>query len=192
MVTALDEAIGRVLEALDETGTADETFLFFMSDNGAFRLGREGIDVGLNTPLRGGGITCWEGGIRVPAMARWPGKIEAGSVIGEPLWSPDLLIACARLAGAPLPGNVILDGIDPLGVLTGEMAAPKRSLYFRFRNHAALRTGPWKIVRENPRDAWELFHLKNDPGERNDLAGAHPAWVEEMAAIFSGWLEPAH
>lgn len=189
VVTAVDEAIGRVLDALDEADAARETFIFFMSDNGAFRLGREGIDVGLNSPLRDGGITCWEGGIRVPAMARWPGKIDAGSVIAEPLWSPDLMIACASLADALLPENTTLDGTDPLKVLTGETTAPKRSLYFQFRNHAALRRGPWKIVRENPRDAWQLFQLKDDPGEIKNLADAHPERIQEMAQIFSNWLE---
>ena len=115
---ALDKAIGRVLTALDETGVAQNTFVFFMSDNGAFRLGREGIDVGVNTPLRQGGVTCWEGGLRVPAMFRWPGRIKGGTVVAEPLWSPDLLVASAKIAGASLPDGTVLDGRDPLPVLT--------------------------------------------------------------------------
>ena len=81
VVTALDRAIGRVLTVLDTSGVADNTFVFFMSDNGAFRLGRKGLDVGSNEPLRHGGVTCWEGGLRVAAIARWPGKIKSGSVI---------------------------------------------------------------------------------------------------------------
>ncbi len=89
VVTALDRGIGQVLKALDTAGVADNTMVFFMSDNGAFRLGREGLDVGVNTPLRHGGVTCWEGGLRVVAMARWPGKIPAGSLVADPTcWQP--------------------------------------------------------------------------------------------------------
>ncbi|MCL4694996.1 MAG: sulfatase-like hydrolase/transferase [Candidatus Hydrogenedentes bacterium] len=95
--------------ALEAAGVAKNTFVFFMSDNGAFRLGCDGLDVGSNEPLRNGGVTCWEGGLRVPAMARCPGKIAPGTIIDAPLWSPDLLIACAELSGAPRP-DVILDG----------------------------------------------------------------------------------
>ena len=95
VVWALDEAIGRVLRAVDDVGVAQQTFVFFYSDNGAFRLGRAGLDVGVNDPLRSGGVTCWEGGLRVAALARWPGKIAAASVISEPLWSPDLMLAAA-------------------------------------------------------------------------------------------------
>ncbi|RMD82322.1 MAG: hypothetical protein D6815_09515, partial [Candidatus Dadabacteria bacterium] len=78
VVYALDKAIGDLLKVLDEEGVADNTFVFFMSDNGAFRLGRRGLDVGINDPLRSGGVTCWEGGIRVAALARWPGHITPG------------------------------------------------------------------------------------------------------------------
>ncbi len=96
VVFALDNAIGRVLDALDATGRAKNTFVFFMSDNGAFRLNRKGLDVGINDPLRSGGVTCWEGGLRVAALARWPEHIKPGTVIAEPFWSPDPLIACLR------------------------------------------------------------------------------------------------
>ncbi|MEN8230654.1 MAG: sulfatase-like hydrolase/transferase, partial [Bacteroidota bacterium] len=92
VVTALDHAIGKVLKTLDSLDIADHTFVMLFSDNGAFRLERE-VDIGINDPLREGGVTCWEGGLRVPAFARWPEKIKANSVIDVPLWSPDLLIA---------------------------------------------------------------------------------------------------
>ena len=175
VVFALDHTIGRVLEALEETGTANRTFVFFMSDNGAFRLGRQGLDVGVNTPLRQGGVTCWEGGLRVAAMARWPGRIEAGAVVSEPLWSPDLLTACARIAGAALPGEVRLDGRNPLPVLTRGARSPHESFYFEYRSHAALRQGDWKIVRERPEQPWQLFDLAGDLPESNDLAERYPA-----------------
>ncbi|WP_164100747.1 sulfatase-like hydrolase/transferase [Candidatus Laterigemmans baculatus] len=187
VVTALDAAIGRVLQAVDASGEAERTFVFFMSDNGAFRLDREGLDVGSNAPLRSGGVTCWEGGLRVVAFARWPGQIAAGSVIEEPLWSPDLMVACSALAAAPLPEDRVYDGRNPLPVLCGEAESPHRSLYFRYRNHAALRKGDWKIVREKPAAPWQLFNLAADPAETADRARQEPGRVAELTAAFSHW-----
>jgi len=187
VVFALDRAIGRVLAALEESGTADNTFVFFMSDNGAFRLNRKGLDVGLNTPLRHGGVTCWEGGLRVCAMARWPGKIKAGEVIDEPFWSPDLMVACAELAGAKLTRGVVFDGKNPLPLLTQNAKSPHGSFYFQFRNHAALRLGQWKIVREKPVQPWQLFNLKDDISESKNLAKKQPAQVEKLKAAFAAW-----
>lgn len=187
VVTALDKAIGRVLTAVDDAGVVDNTFVFFMSDNGAFRLGRDGLDVGINTPLRSGGVTCWEGGLRVPALARWPGKINAGTVSDEPLWSPDVLAACLKLAGAELPRNIVIDGKDPLPSLTGGSESPHRSLFFSFRTHAALRMGDWKIVREKPGEAWKLYNLRSDLGEKHDMTQQAPQQMDALRAEFNRW-----
>ncbi|MEW4528772.1 sulfatase-like hydrolase/transferase [Maioricimonas sp. JC845] len=189
VVTALDEAIGRVLDALDESGAADNTFVFFMSDNGAFRLGRKGLDVGSNEPLRSGGVTCWEGGLRVVAMARWPGHIAPGSVIDQPLWSPDLLIACAELADAPLPDDRTLDGRNPLPVLTSGAPSPHESFYFAYRRHASLRKGDWKIVRQRPDEPWQLFDLASDPTESRNLADEAPDRVQDLKRTFIAWQQ---
>ncbi len=187
VVTALDKAIGRVLDALDAAGVADDTFLFFMSDNGGFRLGREGIDIGSNAPLRHGGVTCWEGGLRVAAMARWPGRIEAGSVVAEPFWSPDILVACAELAGARLPNDRPYDGKNPLPLLTQAAPSPHESFYFAYNKHAALRKGDWKIVREKPDRPWQLFNLANDLPESQNLASDRPDKLTELKAAFTDW-----
>ena len=184
VVTALDRAIGRVLKAVDATGAAKNTFVFFMSDNGAFRLGRKGLDVGINTPLRHGGVTCWEGGLRVAAIARWPGRIKPGAVIHQPFWSPDLMIACAKLAGVKLPANVWFDGKDPLPLLTKGAASSHRSFFFMYGRHAALRMGDWKIVRENPRQPWQLFNLSRDIAESKNLASKRPGDVARLKAEF--------
>ncbi len=187
VVTALDESIGRVLDALKTVGVADNTFVFFYSDNGAFRLGRRGIDVGSNRPLRDGGVTCWEGGLRVAALARWPGRIPAGSTVSEPLWSPDLLTACTGLSGAEIPKDRIYDGKDPLPVLTDGAVSPHESFYFEYRGHRALRKGDWKIVRESPAQPWQLFNLAEDVGETTDLASALPERVAELKASLTDW-----
>lgn len=187
VVFALDQAIGRVMEALDATGQGDQTFVFFMSDNGAFRLNRGSIDVGINDPLRSGGVTCWEGGLRVVALARWPGHIEANTVIDEPFWSLDLLPACTTLAGVTLPDSILFDGKNPLPLLTQSARSPHESFYFEYRKHAALRKGDWKIVRERPDEAWQLFNLKNDLAESQNLAASHAERVEELKKAFASW-----
>jgi arylsulfatase A len=184
VITALDRAIGHVLDALDSLRIADHTFVFLFSDNGAFRLGRP-VDIGINDPLRSGGVTCWEGGLRVAALARWPGHIAAGSVISTPLWSPDLLVASARIAGADLPDDRVLDGKDPLPVLTGKtMVSPHESFFFQYEGHAALRRGDWKIVRTNPDEPWQLYNLREDISETTDRATERPALVEELDRTF--------
>jgi arylsulfatase A-like enzyme len=187
VVYALDRAIGRVLDSLEQSDKAKHTFVFFMSDNGAFRLGRDGLDIGSNAPLREGGVTCWEGGLRVAAMVRWPGVIEPGSVISQPLWSPDLFIACAKLADVPLPPGVRFDGKDPLPVLTKNAKSPHSSFFFMYRKHAALRQGRWKIVRDKPDQPWQLFDLNTNVSESNNLAAKYPEKVKDLSSVFAGW-----
>ncbi len=189
VVFALDKAIGRVLDALEKARVVDNTLVFFMSDNGGFRLGRKGLDIGSNAPLRHGGVTCWEGGLRVAALARWPGKIKAGIVLSQPFWSPDLLIASAKLAGAKLPSDVRFDGKDPLPMLIEGANSPHDSFFFVYRNHAALRKGNWKIVRESAKQPWQLFNLAEDKEESRDLAADKRERVAELAAVFAGWLK---
>jgi arylsulfatase A len=188
VVFALDRAIGRVLKALDTAGETNNTFLFFMSDNGAFRLNRKGLDVGINDPLRSGGVTCWEGGLRMAAIARWPGFIEPGSVISDLCWSPDLLPTCAILAKAALPADIAFDGWSALSpLLKGDQPSPHKSFFFEYRSHAALRMGDWKIVRERPNRPWQLFNLKDDERESKNLAAVHPGQVQKLQVEFRNW-----
>ena len=185
-VTALDDAIGRVLNCLDEQQATDNTFIFCFSDNGAFRLNRAGIDMGSNAPLRSGGVTCWEGGLRVAALASFPGVIPAGSVVDQPMWSPDLMITYAKLTDAQLPGTR-LDGKNALPVLSGQSPSQHQSFYFEFRKHAALRLGDWKIVRTRPDEPWQLFDLKNDAVEAKNQSTAKPAKLAELVDEFDRW-----
>ena len=185
--TALDRGIGQVLAAVKESGVGDDTFVFFMSDNGSFRLNREGLDVGVNDPLRSGGVTCWEGGIRVVAMARWPGRIRPNSIIDEPCWSPDVMIASAFLANAALPSEIIFDGKNLLPLLTSGAKTKHESFYFSFRQHAAVRKGDWKIVREHPDEPWELYDLKHDLGEERNLATNEKERLSDLVGEFYRW-----
>jgi len=184
VVTAIDMAIGRVLETLDLLEIADNTFVFFYSDNGAFY---PYIESGIqsNAPLKGAGVTLWEGGIRVPALARWPGKIKAGTVIETRLWSLDLLPACVKLAGTELPQDRFIDGKNPLPVMTGEtLYSPHATLFFEYRNFAALHWGNWKIIRENPESEWHLYNLKEDISENRNMAEKRKDLVKKLSAAY--------
>jgi len=120
-------------------------------------------------------------------MARWPGKIESGVTISEPMWSPDLMIACAELADAPLPRGVTLDGKNLLTVLAQGAPSPHQSLFFEYKSHAALRKGDWKIVREKQDVPWKLFKLKTDLDESKDLARKNSGKLQELAVEFANW-----
>jgi arylsulfatase A-like enzyme len=185
VVTSIDMAVGRVLDTLDSLEISDNTFIFFYSDNGAFYPYIDS-NVQSNMPFRGAGITLWEGGIRVPAMVRWPGRIREGSVIDTRLWSLDLLPAIVKLARAKLPSDRFIDGKDPLPVLTGKTThSPHAALFFEFRKFAALLWGDWKIIRESPDEEWQLYNLKNDKAEQLDLAEERPDLVRKMSSVFS-------
>ncbi|MEX2565491.1 MAG: sulfatase-like hydrolase/transferase [Cyclobacteriaceae bacterium] len=182
VVTAIDMAIGRVMETLDELGIADNTFVFFYSDNGAFY---PYLDIQSNAPFNGAGVTLWEGGIHVPAIARWPGKIKANSTISTRLWSPDLFVGVANLAEAELPQDRFIDGKNPIPVLTGETThSPHASLFFKYQTHAALIWGDYKILREKPEDPWKLFNIREDISESKDLAQSHPELVKKLYEPF--------
>jgi arylsulfatase A-like enzyme len=190
VITALDAAIGRVLSSLDSLGITDNTFVFLYSDNGAFMIKGSGLEVASNAPLRDGGVTCWEGGVRVVAFARWPGKIKANTVIETPLWSPDLMVACAKISGAVIPEDLILDGKDPLPVLTGKVKkSPHKTFFFQYETHAALRWGDYKIVRTKPDQPWQLFNLKEDISEMRNLASKRGDIIEKLSNEFNSKLE---
>lgn len=185
VVTAVDMAIGRVLHTLDSLGIAGNTFIFLYSDNGAFNPYLES-GIQSNAPLKGAGVTLWEGGIRVPALAIWPGKINAGSVIDTRLWSLDIFPTCAKLAGAELPQDRFIDGMNLLPVLTGETKySPHATLFFEYENFAALHWGNWKIIRDDSTNDWQLFNLSDDIAEENNLAGQRKDLVKKLSQAFN-------
>lgn len=182
VVTAVDMAIGRVLDSLDSLGISENTFIFLYSDNGAFY---PNLDVQSNAPLKGAGVTLWEGGIRVPAIARWPGKIKENSVIDTRLWSLDLFPACAKLANAELPKDRFIDGMNPLPALCRATTySPHATLFFEYRNFAALLWDDWKIIKEDPKEEWQLFNLKKDLSETTNLASERKDIVKKLSSAF--------
>ena len=188
MISVLDEATGRILQALAENQLDSNTCVIFTSDNGAiFSLG--GADPSFfnsNGPLRGGKGSLYEGGIRVPCIARWPGKIKGGQVCSIPYAFWDIMPTFAQLAHIEEPKNT--DGLSFVPVLNGAKNPPQNEfLYWEYSStggNQAIRAGKWKVVRkellkESMRIP-ELYDLSVDPGEKINVAGEHPDIIQKM------------
>lgn len=187
MVDRLDQGIGRILDEVEARPDADDTFVLFFSDNGGH------VPPGRNDPLRDGKLSVYEGGVRVPAAVRWPaGGLAGGRVCDEPIGYIDVLPTLRRVAGAePSPDDSPLDGVDVLDVLRGERPVPERP-WFSYvapaeSEQAAVMRGDWKLVAKGtavltpePAATFELYDLGRDPGEQDDVAGAHPDRVAEL------------
>ncbi len=191
MITYLDSQVGAVLKKLDERGLADNTVVFFTSDNGPHREGGADPDFfDSNGPLRGIKRALYDGGIRVPMIVRWPGKIAADSVNHQPWAFWDALPTMAELAGVEPPASI--DGVSMLPTLVGEAAAgrPQQQheyLYWEFHERGfgqAVRLGNWKAVRSKAGQPIELYDLSHDVGEAHDVSSQHPEVVAKAAALF--------
>ena len=185
-VECIDWALGALLKELEELGIEDETMIVFTSDNGS-RVQDEG---GSNGPLRGTKTECWEGGIRLPCIVRWPGKVPAGTVRETIFRSIDFLPTFCALAGAPPPEKPI-DGLDFSQVLTGETEKSPVDHFFYYWQHEllAVRQGDWKLwVRRGGRGGTEavdeLYNLREDIGETSNVIDAHPDVVERLRALL--------
>jgi uncharacterized sulfatase len=200
VIEMIDWSTGAVLDALRDAGVADRTLVVFTSDNGPWaempprmltdpRVVR--TDAGTAGLLRGSKASTWEGGVRVPFIARWPGRIPAGVVTPAMGAAVDLLPTVARAIGAPLPAGRALDGRDLLPVLEGaDRAGRTEFLYLNGMALEAARDGRFKL-KLNPqaggRTALELYDLVNDPGERWDIAAEHPDIVRRLSDRMSSY-----
>lgn len=176
-VACIDWATGVLLAELDRLGLAEDTIVVFTSDNGS-RAAGEG---GSNAPLRGVKGTTWEGGMRVPCIVRWPGRVSPHTVSDVPVTAMDLLPTLARAAGADLPDRVI-DGRDVTEVWSGEGASPHEAIwYYNADRLEAVRAGRWKLhVWRDGRPVEELYDLVADVGEVEDRSGSEPDVVAEL------------
>jgi arylsulfatase A len=191
-VAAIDDATGAVLDALDDLGLADDTIVIFTSDNGALDRSQPHLPpsdpdagVGSNRPLRGAKGTSWEGGSRVPAIVRWPGRIAGGRRTTEHASSLDLLPTLAGIAGAAVPTDRAIDGVDIGDLWFDENATSPRvtSAYYVMNDLAAVRDGRWKLhVARHGEPVRELYDLATDRGETSDVAGDHPDVVALLEA----------
>jgi arylsulfatase A-like enzyme len=205
MIASLDESVGRILAKLEELDLDENTLVIFSSDNGGVgsyrRAGLEKDGITDNRPLKGGKGMFYEGGIRVPFIFRWPGTIEAGKTNATPIISVDLYRTFAELAGAKPPTNQSLDGESLAGLLTKQVPAPEReAIYWHFPGYlgagaagwrttpvGVVRAGDWKLLQFFEDDRTELYNLKDDIGEKNDLAATEQDKAHELQQMLSAW-----
>jgi uncharacterized sulfatase len=192
VVHELDWSVGQVLDTLGELGLAEDTLVVFTSDNGPWRQGNPG-------ELRGRKMSTFEGGHRVPFLARWPGVLPAGATSDAMTMNFDLFPTCLALAGGALPQDRIIDGRDILPLLADGASSPHEALYFYdTRKLLAVRRGSWKYRRRFTTDNsgyWPLrqgpflYNLDTDPNESYSLLESHPDVGAELAATLDAWEE---
>lgn len=196
-VTQLDAAFGKLMKTLDDRKLADTTFVFFTSDNGPEGNGQVNRTRGSTGGLRGRKRSMYEGGIRVPGIARWPNKIPAGSTSDVPVVGTDLFPTVLGLCGVKPPADRVLDGADVLPLLTGQAKTVERTLPLYWRLDmappkeditVALRDGDWKILASPNLKRLELYNLAADRGEKTNLAEKET----ERLATMKAKLEKMH
>jgi len=188
MLAAVDEAIGTIATALDETGRRDNTLIIFSSDNGGPNPGK----VTMNTPLKGGKGSIYEGGVRVAAFVKWPGKIAAGATIDEPMHVVDWYPTLVKLTGAPAAQEHAPDGLDIWPVLTQGAKSPHAALLLQgtIPTVKALRVDDWKLLLPAS-GKMELYNLAKDISEKHNLADSQPDRVKHMRAQLDALTKDA-
>ena len=197
MMSAMDDAIGAVRAKLAETGQAEKTMIVFLSDNGGPTMQGVTVNGSRNEPLRGSKRTTLEGGIRVPMVVTWPGKLKPG-VFEQPVIQLDLHATALAAAGVERRAEWNLDGVDLLPYLGGDRTGPPHeSLYWRFGPQMAIRSGDWKLVRydlnvdgvsgPNRVTPAKLYNLAADIGEASDLSAKMPEKVKELQEKWELW-----
>lgn len=194
MIENLDTNIGRLMDALERTGKADDTLVIFTSDNGGLATA-EGSPTS-NAPLAEGKGWTEEGGIRVPFIAHWPRAIAGGTRVSEPLTSPDLYPTLLSVAGLdPVPEQHV-DGVDVSGLLRGEQLT-RGPIFFHYPHYSnqggrpstAVRDGEWKLIHDWETDRDRLHHLPSDIGEEHDRAAEEPGQTARLRTLLLDWVE---
>jgi arylsulfatase A-like enzyme len=182
MLAAMDDAVGRVMNALRSASLEERTLVFFVSDNGGYTH----INASRNDPFQGEKSTFWEGGLRVPFMVQWPGHIPAGRVYREPVITLDITATILAAAGVAATSDRPLDGVNLLPFLDGQQtSAPHAALFWR--------RGPNRVVRQGDYKLWQkgsdtlLFNLRLDPHEDRNLAAAEPDRVATLKTLLNAW-----
>lgn len=207
MIYSVDESVGRIVTLLEELKLADNTLVIFSSDNGGVGgYQREGIrtEPGItdNTPLRGGKGMLYEGGVRVPYIFRWPGKIQTATQCATPINSVDLYPTLLELAGAKPPADYPLDGESYVKLLMngGKGSLKRDAIYWHFPGYlgagatswrttpgGAIRSGDWRLQEYFEDGRLELYNLHDDLGQTNNLAASNPAKAKELHAKLVAW-----
>ncbi len=184
MLERVDQGVGQILQALEDHGLTQNTLVIFTNDNGGEWLSR-------NTPLFHRKGTLWEGGIRVPAILRWPGVLPAGSTTSQVGITMDLTASILAATNTPIPANARLEGMNLLPILRGEAPIMDRTLFWRIetprRHQLAVRSGNWKLLIDE--NKMLLFDLEQDVGEKTDRTAERPEMVKELYGRIQQWEE---
>jgi uncharacterized sulfatase len=211
MVEHVDNSVGRILQEVEEQGLAQNTLVVFFSDNGGLKSRFDKIPLiadskqylyegdtllyiaSSNAPLRAEKGTVYEGGIREPLIARWPGKVEAGIVTTALVSSVDFLPTFAELAGVKLPDEQVFDGISLVDLMEGSEPDPQRAIFWHYPVYhhdepaSVVRKGKWKLIHNLVNDRRYLYNLENDLGETNDLSQSEQEIANELYQLLDEW-----
>ena len=181
MIERVDRGVGEILATLDRLGLRENTIVIFTNDNGGEWLSR-------NTPFFHHKLSVWEGGIRVPAIIRWPARLPAGRVTSQVGITMDLTASILAAAHAVLPADTKLEGIDLIPILAGRAPEVERTLFWRAhpgRQQRAVRSGDWKLIMDINRPL--LFNLRTDVSERDNVIAANPEVARRLHALLEAW-----
>lgn len=184
MIKNLDDEVGRLMAHLESKGMLNNTLIFFLSDNG----GAEYNGTTDNTPYKGGKLTNFEGGIRVPFMMQWKGQIAANQVYGYPVISLDIFKTVCDVLGAKYPDDRVYDGVNLIEKTTNKEKAHE-ALYWRSEFNKAIRKDNWKLLINEADNQVLLYDLENDISEKNNIALQNKAMVESLSAEIQKWEE---
>lgn len=183
----VDRGVGAILQALRSRGLEQDTIVIVTNDNGGIGLSHSG-------PLFHRKFSAWEGGIRVPALVRWPGRIPAGTVSGQVGITMDLTASILAATGTPVPADAGLEGVNLLPMLERRVPEVERTLFWRTAgpspvnmNQKAVRRGDWKLIVDGAVTRTFLFNVKADPGEREDWFGRRPDIVRPLQQALADW-----
>ena len=194
MVQAMDENVGRLLDTLDERKLTDNTIVVFTSDNGGLSTLRNPNAPTANSPLRAGKGWCYEGGIRIPTIIRTPGG-KTGTTCDVPVISTDFYPTILELAGLPDKPDQHVDGVSLAPLLKGKKSLNRQAIYWHYPHYhgstwtpgAAVRAGDWKLIEFYEEDKLELYNLKDDLSEKNDLSESNPKKTKELLDMLRRW-----
>jgi arylsulfatase A len=198
MVESMDQSFGRVIAKVKELGLDDNTIIIFFSDNGGRANGTSTNSSTSNLPLRGAKGWLYEGGIRVPLIVRWPDHNKQGFICDEPVTSIDFYPSILDMIGCPVPGEQEIEGVSIVPLLNGKKKLNRDAIYWHFphySNHGrqspggAIRKGDYKLIEYYENYTVQLFNIKEDIGEQNDISGSNPDIVNELRTMLHNWRE---
>ena len=184
MISAMDDAVGAITGKIKEEGLEENTLIFFLSDNGGATYTRATT----NHPLKGGKMSDFEGGLNIPYLAQWTGKIPEGITYRRPVSSLDIFITSAEMAGVNLPEDRTYDGVNLLPYLTGEVQNdPHEAVFWRAEYNKIIRKGDWKLIMNELSGYELLYNLEDDKTEKQNVASQYPEIVSDLKNDFSAW-----